>query len=73
MLNRRVVLVRTLYLYRFSTGGGKGGKTFAEVLVGEGQKKELEKRNEGSLGKADQNLGKRVAIPEIWLPRNLFP
>ncbi|GLT54977.1 hypothetical protein SLA2020_281350 [Shorea laevis] len=51
----------------------KGGKTFAEVLVGEGQKKELEKRNEGGLGKVDQNLGKRVVDPRNMAPAKSVP
>jgi hypothetical protein len=51
----------------------KGGRTFAEVVVGEGQKKELEKRSEGGLGKADQNLGKIVVDPRNMAPANSVP
>ncbi|GLT55585.1 hypothetical protein SLA2020_286950, partial [Shorea laevis] len=51
----------------------QGGKTFAEVLVGEGQNKELEKRNEGGLGKADQNLGKRIVDPRNLAPAKSAP
>ncbi|GLT64331.1 hypothetical protein SLA2020_368340 [Shorea laevis] len=46
----------------------RGDGRFAEVVVGEGQTKELEKRSEGGLGKADQNLGKIVVKPGNMAP-----